>query len=504
MSGVVRRRSIEAPAAAARRTGRVPGWAGFAAVTLAGAAAAWVMVGTGFANYDAAYSLVWGRDLARGHLPDYDVPVAPTPHPLSNLVGAILSPLGDGAETALVVIAFLALGALAALTYVLGARWFGRAAGALAAAIVITRQPVLSFGARAYLDIPYVVLVLAALATEVRRPRAGAPVLVWLTLAGLLRPEAWLFSFAYVSYLWWAGERDPRRAAVLLGLAAAAPAIWLVADAIVTGDPLWSLTDTREGAQELGRVTGLQHVPTTAPRRLGEILREPVLLGAVVGGILTLAFLRERLKLPLAAGIVALAAFCVLAAAGLPILGRYLFLPAVLLAIVCGAGAFGWLLLPPGHPWRGRARIAGIVVLLAQIPFIPAQVDRIHELRGALAIQTQIRDDLHDLAKRPVVQNGCTPTAVPNHRPVPLLALWLDRPPEQILSAQLVRIRSGQYFDPATPRVERNFTLDKRDPKRLTAEVPPGFQRVAANRSWVLYERCGRTVHPPSRSASEG
>ena len=47
-------------------------------------------------------------------------------------------------------------------------------------------------------------------------------------------------------------------------------------------------------------------------------------------------------------------------------------------------------------------------------------------------------------------------------------------------------------------------TLDKRDPKRLTAEVPPGFQRIAANRSWVLYERCGRTVHPPSRSASEG
>jgi hypothetical protein len=295
-----------------------------------------------------------------------------------------------------------------------------------------------------------------------------------------------------------------RRVARLLGLAVAAPVMWLVADAIVSGDPLWSLTDTREGAQELGRVTGLQHVPTTAPRRLGEILREPVLLGAVVGGALTLAFAPGRLKLPLAAGIAAVAAFCVLAAAGLPILGRYLFLPAVLLAIVCGAGAFGWLVLAPEHPWRGRARIAGIVVLLAQVPFIPAQVDRIHELRGALGIQTQIRDDLHALAQQPVVQNGCTPTAVPNHRPVPLLALWLDRPPEQILSAQLVRIRSGQYFDPATLRVERNFTLDKRDPKRLTAGVPPGFRRVAANRSWILYERCRRTVHPPSRSASEG
>ena len=40
----------------------------------------------------------------------------------------------------------------------------------------------------------------------------------------------------------------------------------------------------------------------------------------------------------------------------------------------------------------------------------------------------------------------------------------------------------------------RNFTLDKRDPKRLTAAVPPGFTKAAANRSWVLYERCGRSL----------
>jgi hypothetical protein len=118
--------------------------------------------------------------------------------------------------------------------------------------------------------------------------------------------------------------------------------IWFAADWIVTGNPLWSLTDTREGAQELDRVTGLQHVPTTAPRRLGEILREPVLVGAVAGFALAIAFLRDRVRLLLAAGIVALAAFCVLALAGLPILGRYLFFPAILLAILCGAGAFAW------------------------------------------------------------------------------------------------------------------------------------------------------------------
>ena len=53
--------------------------------------------------------------------------------------------------------------------------------------------------------------------------------------------------------------------------------------------------------------------------------------------------MRRRAALPIAAGFVSIAAFCVLAAAGLPILGRYLLLPAALLAVFCGAGAFGWL-----------------------------------------------------------------------------------------------------------------------------------------------------------------
>ncbi len=83
------------------------------------------------------------------------------------------------------------------MIYRLGAVWFGRAAGALAALLFLTRVPVLSYGVRAYVDIPYLLLVLAALLVESRRSRAGAPVLVLLALAGLLRPEAWVFSGLY-------------------------------------------------------------------------------------------------------------------------------------------------------------------------------------------------------------------------------------------------------------------------------------------------------------------
>jgi hypothetical protein len=441
-----------------------------------GALVAWALVGSGFLNYDTAYSLLWGGDLAHWRKPDFSVPVAPTPHPLATLLGVVLTPFGDAGQGIWVVIAFVSLGALAWLTYELGAHWFGPAAGAVAALVILTRIPVLSFGVRAYVDIPYVALVLGAILAEARRPQTKVP-LVLLALAGLLRPEAWLLSLAYVAW---------RRDLKLLPLAVAAPVLWMLHDLVLTGNALHSLTGTRDNAEVLERKTGLGEVPLTVPRRLGEILREPGLLGAAAGGVLVLALMRRRAALPIAAGFASLAAFCVLAAAGLPILGRYLLLPAALLAVFCGAGVFGWLQLPSEHPWRNRWAAIGAVVLAAFVVFAPGQASRIGDLRTAMGTQSEILDDLHDITG----DFGCRPVTVPNHRPVPHIALWTHIPPGQIVSAQLEQPTSGVYVDPASERVLRNFTLDPRDPRKLTAKVPPGFERVAANRSWVLYARC--------------
>jgi hypothetical protein len=444
---------------------------------------AWALVGRGLANYDTLYALVWGRDLAHGTLPDYDVSLAPTPHPLATLVGAILTPLGaSGAIGATLVLAFVWLGALGWITYRLGAEWINPAAGVLAAAIVLTRRPVLDFGSRAYVDIPYLVLVLGALLIETRRPRAGAPVLALLALAGLIRPEAWLFSVAYLVYLWLNGVRDPR----LVALAAAAPILWALSDLVVTGDPLHSLTGTRDTAQRLDRITGLDEVPTTVPRRIGEILREPVLFGAAGGGLLALAYLRKRVAVGAAAGVIALLAFCVLAAAGLPILGRYLLAPSVILAVFAGAGAFGWRELPKEHPWRRRWAWFGVATIVALVVFIPPQIDRIDALRDALRIQDGIQDDLHDLTPR----FACLPTTVPNHRPVPLLALWLDTDPKRIAVAQEHRPTTGTYVVPSNPRVAHQYILDPRDVDPHIPPPPVGFRPVAANASWRVYGRC--------------
>jgi len=306
--------------------------------------------------------------------------------------------------------------------------------------------------------------------------------------AGLLRPEAWLLSAAYLA--WLAPGRERGELLRLAALAASAPALWALSDLLVTGDPLHSLTGTRDTAETLRRRTGLGQVPGTVPRRLGEILREPVLVGAAGGGILALAWLRDRARLPAIVGVASMVAFCVLAAAGLPILGRYLLLPAALLAIFAGAGAFGWLALAREDPRRRAWAAFGALVLVLLAAFAPAQADRLASLRRSIGIQERIRDDLHALADSGAFRAACAPVAVPNHRPVPLLALWLDRRSSGIVSAQLRRPRRGYYVDPATAAVERNFTLDRNDPRPLTAAVPPGFALVARNRSWRLFARC--------------
>ena len=514
----------------------------FAAGVLVGAAALRLLTSNGLVNYDTLYSLVWGRQLAHGELPDLEVAIAPTPHPLATLGGILLSPLtsleldglhGELAAAAVVGLAYVSLALLGWVVFALGREWFNMAAGLLAAAIVLTRVPVLDFGARAYVDIPYLVLVLGALLVETRRPRAGVPVLALLALAGLLRPEAWLFSVAYAAWLLApglragvrrgeapgpgatrrAGARDgeppragaPRRAglashaselrpaaawrdaAPLLALAASGPLVWCLHDLLITGDPLHSLTGTRDNAAALGRVTGLDDVGLTMPRRIGEILREPVLLAAAGGGLLALAWHRDRhTRLAASGGVLAVGAFCVLAAAGLPIITRYLLLPAALLAIFAGAGVFGWRDLPHGRERTWWARFGALALVVLAL-FVPSQAARIERLGDALQTQEAIQSDLADIVRDGV---PCEPLAVPNRRPIPLLALWLEVDPRAIADAQSDLPPRGTYLAPRTPKVARDYILDRRDRDRRVPPPPAGSAPVRSNASWIATARC--------------
>jgi hypothetical protein len=451
--------------------------------------------GVAFANYDTLYALAWGGQLARGEAPAYDIAIAPTPHPLLELLGVVLAPLGPRAARDIVVtLGFLALAACAWALWELGRRWFGRAAGALAAVVFITRVPVLSYGVRAYVDLPYLFLLLAALLVESRRRRAGAPVLALLAVAGLLRPEAWAFSALYWLYLvaWPPAGRArlaPRELATLTLLAASAPLLWLASDLAVTGRPLWSLTNTRHTAATLDRVKGIANVPQYIPRRIGEILRPPVLAGAALGGILSLAWSRARARAGAAAGVLAVLVFAFFASLGLPINTRYAFPAAAILCVFCGAGVFGWLALDARDPRRRWWMAGGAAVLVALIAYAPAQYRAADRELGKLAAEQRIEGDLLALVDEHLITLRCGPVGVPNHAPVPLLALYLRTSPANIRNAQVGHISRGVYVDPASREVEDDYVLDPHDPHSQVS-VPPGFREAGTNRSWLIFQRC--------------
>jgi hypothetical protein len=530
--------------------GRLRGWAPAAFAILGGAALLWAIAGVGFVNYDTLYGLVWAQQLTRGEIPEYGLPIAPTPHPLVEALGVPLAPLGASASATIVVaLGFLALSACGWVIYRLGSVWFGRAAGALAALILLTRVPVLSYGVRAYVDVPYLLLVLSALLVESRRSRAGAPVLVLLGLAGLLRPEAWAFSGIYWVYLVVSSSRshsscashshsssshahpspshphslpshslpshsspshssptshshplsasrshpDSARThaelARLALLAGMAPAIWVLSDLLVTGNAMWSLTHTKQTATVLGRASGIADVPQYIPRRIGEVLRPAVLAGAALGGALSLAWLGRRARPCALAGVIAVGVFAALAAFGLPIDTRYAFLASAILCVFCGAGVFGWSVLPKGD-WRRRPWMAvGAIVLLALLATLPGQVRSAHKEFDNLAHQQSIQDDLLALVDAKQITLRCGPVGVPNHAPIPLLALYLKARPGLIVSAEAQPVEEGTYVDPASMEVEKDYILDPRDPHSAVS-IPPGFIEAHSNRSWLIFERC--------------
>jgi len=477
-----------------RALSRLPPWLLNAAAAAAIGGATWLAFSRAFLNYDTLYSLIWARDIAHGRTPDYETTLAPTPHPLSEAVGIPLSLLGeDGGYTAMLAIAMLAFGALVWGVFLLGKECFGLWAGILAAVVVATRDPFVSQAVRAYVDIPFLALLIAAAVLEVRRPRRGMPVFVLLGLAGLLRPEAWLVSAAYLLYM---ADGLPRARDVKYVLAAAAPPLlWALSDLVVTGDPLHSLTFTRDTADTLGRPQGIENVPEIMPRRLGEILRWVPLLGGTAGFFLALRYARDRARVPAVLALLGGLAFVVIGIAGLSLLGRYLFLPAAMLAVFFGYAAFGWRERPQGGTrslWIGGAAVLLIAFVGSTISH---QTDRLDRLRDGVQLRGAIQDDLRDLTRsdtgEPLLER-CSPVYVPNHRPVPILAWYLDRDSEDFVSAQLERPVRGLYVAPANREVEEKFVLDPRDPKRVEAQVPAGFVPVAGNESWVLYQRgCG-------------
>jgi hypothetical protein len=133
---------------------------------------------------------------------------------------------------------------------------------------------------------------------------------------------------------------------------------------------------------------------------------------------------------------------------------------------------------------------AAVVVALALIAVIPSQTHRLDNTFDSLGRQQSDRDALVALVANHAISLRCGPVGVPNHRPVPLLALRLRVRPGLIFDAQEHQLMFGTYVAPATAQVRRDYTLDPHDPRLFVAAVPPGFLPKSGNSRWRVYQRC--------------
>ena len=447
-----------------------------AAAVVSIALLAWAVYGSGYAGYDQLYALMWGDDLAEGRLPGYEAPRAPTPHPLANLLGLALAPLGDGSLPALKAISLLSFGALAVAAHAVGTRVASSAVGALFAALVLTRAALVNQAMIASIDVPFLALVLAAAAIELRRPRAGVPVLLVLGVAGLLRPEAWLLAAAYLA---WTLPAARRERVVLVAVAAVPPLLWMLSDLWVTGDATWSFHQARATAERLGEHEDLLGTLAWTARSWKGLLHAVPALGAIAGLVYAVRVLRRRAAVPLVLLALGTASFLAIGFARLPLLTRYFFMPATMLALFAAVGALGWRELAPGHPERRLWRAAGLVLCAALVVDVPFEVDHLHGAQVKVKRAQRLQNDLRAIAEVPRVRElipRCQPVQTRLFRARPTL-IWArrDDPPARVVATRTLDLTEGMLLI---------YRLEERPPPASS------FTEVARNRTWTVLAHC--------------
>lgn len=398
-----------------------------------------LVYGEPFLNYDASYSLVWAQDIAHGLTPDYTGFIAPTPHPLQTFVSLLALPLGDATPHVLAWLVMICFGAIVWVVFLLGRHLFSVPVGVLAAVVILTRTAFARNAAFAYQDIPFALLVVWALLLELRTPKRGTAVLVLLTLAGLLRPEAWVLAGAY--WLWLAhgsGREDRPRLAALALLAAAGPVLWALSDAIITGDPLHSFHGTKDLAAQLDRPRSVLDAPYRTAQFLGFTLREPLMVGVPIGCAFVLLWARQGIVL-LGVSAALLALFIASTLGGLPLIARYVLTPTVLLAVVYAAGCLGWLGLGEGTRERRRWQRIGLLSLALSVLFVPFHVDLVDTVRAKVRNSGSIQRDLKEIAQSATVREHyarCGRISTFDHPEVPPLRYYLGAPPGAVMDVK--------------------------------------------------------------------
>jgi hypothetical protein len=454
-----------------------------------------------YPNYDSYYALLWGREILHLHLPSFEAYRAPTEHPLAIAVGGLLSLFGDGADRLFVLLTILSLVLLAAGTYRLARICFTPFVGAIAAFLLLTRFDFPSLAVRGYFDIPFMAIVVWAGALEAARPRRGLPVFLLLSAAGLLRPEAWLLSGGY--FLWMSWEASWRERARYAALAAIGPLVWTATDFIVTGNPLFSLTSTKDLAAELERQKSGSGVLGVLPDFLRSTVKTPVYFAGMLGFAIALWRVPLRLVIPAVLFLSGVFTFVATGVVGLSVIVRYLMVPSVMMCVFAAVTLGGFTMVRRGSRLRRWWAIGAVAVTLLGISYTALHPPSTTKLDAELVFRGDVSRSLRALLAEPAVGQGlarCGPLSVPTHKLIPDVRWILDLGQGEVVarsdpsrSAQQ-KARYGVALFPVGRKnvLRTGFAVNT---ATITQVPDPRFRRIATERYFAAYLRC-----PPGRA----
>jgi hypothetical protein len=320
-----------------------------------------------------------------------------------------------------------------------------------------------------------------------------------LALAGLIRPEAWVLSGAYV--LWLLPEKGLRGIWPYVLMAAAAPLLWVAWDWIVTGRPLYSLTSTRETAGEFKRNRGVVEALKLVPDYIGA--NEKIVNVAVggLGSLTALWMLKRRALLPVALMGLGLLTFLAIAAAGLSVIPRYLAVPSILFNLGAAVSLTAWLVVR--EPKRVHRLLLGLFVLSLLVGAwraVPYSKDfrKLHGQETFVKAQHMGLKSILDDPKVVPLLETCRPITTPTHSAIPVIRFETGMPKDAFTPSigqskppahGLLLIGSTFNFEPSAARSTSG--VSERSARKWWSNYPLStFKFVSGNARWRVYANC--------------
>jgi hypothetical protein len=507
---LTRPRPVAAPPSAVQESRRTDAWAWAGLLLLCIAATVGFFVYPTYPNYDSYYSMLWGRELLDGQLPVFETYRAPTPHPLATAIGALISPLGHGAERlwiALCVISFVALvvgvfrlarEAFTPLVGLVAARWSSRASTSRSTPPAATSTSATwrsSCGRRS--SRRRAAPAAGARAGPARHRRAAAP-------RGLAHGRPVLA----VGRL--AGPARPRRVALFAVLAAIGPSCGRRPTSRSPASPLYSLTYTSGFAEELGRAKGAEGVPSRSGPSWSSSTSSPCSSAASRASGIATALVPRRIVMPLVLLVVGIGTFGLVGAGGFSVIDRYLLVTSMMVMIFCAVALGGWTMLREGTFLRRAWAIAAALLVVYGVAFTATRVN-VDRLDNELVFRGDAHAALHDVLNDPAVRAGlrCGPVNVPNHKLIPDIRWISDLPDREVLARSETaydgpdrarrraaertgrRIAAGgvSIIPHQRAALFRQALVEETDDPATVLPLP-GYERRAVSSYYAAYVRC--------------